>query len=294
MNVLPVHGDLAEVNPATTGREQRWRNRQHSWVRTSDGGFNPARYAVEPVDEMTAKGYVTANHYSGTYPAASRRFGLFINDVNGPDLVGVAVFGIPAQAAVLTNVFPDLAPYTEALELSRFVLEGTDGGAARAPGNSESWFLARCFEHLAAGGVRGIVSFADPVPRKVAGVLLFPGHVGTIYQASNAIYTGRGTPRTLTVLPDGTSLSDRAVQKVRQGERGHEYVERRLVALGARAPRAGEPARPWLLQALEDVAAVRVRHRGCLRYAMLTSRVDRRRVEVAGAALPYPKAPDAH
>lgn len=292
MSALPVHRDLAEISPATTGREQRWRNRQHSWVRTSDGGFDPARYTVEPVDETTAKGYVTTHHYSGTYPAASRRYGLYVNDADGPDLVGVAVFGIPAQAAVLTNVFPDLAPYTETLELSRFVLEGTNGGAARAPGNSESWFLARCFEQLAAGGVRGVVSFADPVPRKVAGQVLFPGHVGTIYQASNAVYTGRGTARTLTVLPDGTSLSDRSVQKVRRGERGHEYVERRLVALGARAPRAEERGGPWLTQALDDVGAVRVRHRGCLRYAMVTSRADRRRVKVAGTPLPYPKTAD--
>jgi hypothetical protein len=61
---------------------------------------------------------------------------------------------------------------------------------------------------------------------------LFPGHVGTIYRASNAVLTGRPTPRYVTVLRDGTSVSDRA-QKVRAQEVGHAYVERRLLALGA-------------------------------------------------------------
>jgi hypothetical protein len=34
---------------------------------------------------------------------------MFIHTPDGPDLVGVAVFGISAQPRVLTNVFPDLA-----------------------------------------------------------------------------------------------------------------------------------------------------------------------------------------
>lgn len=60
---------------------------------------------------------------------------------------------------------------------SRFVL------LDECPGNSESWFLARCFDALLADGVRGVVPFADPVPRRTAsGRLVMPGHVGTIYQ----------------------------------------------------------------------------------------------------------------
>jgi hypothetical protein len=254
---------------------------------------------VEPLDEAAAKAYVTRHHYSGSYPAASRRYGLYVDTEAGPDLVGVAVFGIPVQVRVLTNVFPDLEPYVESLELSRFVLEGaraTERGAPpeeRAPGNSESWFLARCFEQLAADGVRGIVSFADPVPRCVRGRLLFPGHVGTIYQASNAVFTGRSTPRTIVVLPDGTSLSDRSLQKVRQAERGHEYVERRLVALGAAGPRAGESGAVWLVEGLEEIGAVRLRHRGCFRYAMVTNRRDRTHLVIAPERQPYPKMADA-
>jgi hypothetical protein len=300
---LAPHGELGEVNPASNTC-QRWNDRQHSWVRRSAGGFDASRYTVLPIGEAVAKDYVTRHHYSGTYPAAARRFGMFLDVGDGPDLLGVAVFGIPAQAKVLTNVFPDLEPYVASLELSRLVLEGpvtahrpgdstASRGVERAPANSESWFLARCFEGLAAVGVRGVVSFADPVPRRVDGRLLFPGHRGTIYMASNAVYTGRGTARTITVLPNGMSISDRSLSKVRRAERGHEYVERRLIGLGAQAPRAGADGAAWLMGALEDVGAVRMRHRGCLRYAMVTSRHDRGKLLVAPLGLPYPKHADA-
>jgi hypothetical protein len=315
---LPEHGHLAEVNPSSTV-EQRWCDGWHSWVRRSEGGFNPDLYEVHPIAEAVAKSYVERMHYSATYVAASRRYGMFIRTADGPDLVGVAVFAIPAQARVLTNVFPDLVPYKESLELARFVLEGqpwqpTDTQPPprqRAPGNSETWFLGECLRYLAGDGVAGVVSFADPVPRILHGRTLFPGHIGTIYQASNAVLTGRSAARYLTVLPDGTSLSDRAIQKVRAHDVGHSYVERRLIALGARPLRAGmNPAR-WLLDALDDVHAVRLRHGGCLRYAMLTSRAARRHVRVRlpspynGQAahtvgtighltgLPYPKHVDA-
>jgi len=132
-------------------------------------------------------------------PAVKVQFGLY--DVSGGEsrLSGVAVFGVPVSTAVLTKPLPELRPYTESLECSRFVL------LDECPGNAESWFLARCFDALLADGARGIVSFADPVPRRTSsGVLVMPGHVGTIYAATNALYTGRATERTVKLLPDGT------------------------------------------------------------------------------------------
>ncbi|WP_432830824.1 hypothetical protein [Dactylosporangium sp. CA-092794] len=281
---LPEHGRLPEFDPSSTV-EQRWYGGWHSWVRRSDGGFNPDRYEVHPISDPVAKSYVERMHYSGSYVAASRRYGLFVRTPDGLDLVGVAVFAVPAQPRVLTNVFPELRPYVESLELARFVLEGQPLSAAgpsapagRAPGNSESWFLRQCYRFLAVDGIAGVVSFADPVPRVVAGRTLFVGHVGTIYQSSNAVLTGRSTPRYLIVLPDGTSLSDRALQKVRAQDVGHSYVERRLHALGARRLRAGMNPAVWVWDALDDVHAVRLRHGGNLRYAMLTSRAARREV----------------
>jgi hypothetical protein len=54
-----------------------------------------------------------------------------------------------------------------------------------------------------------------------------PGHVCTIYQASNFIYAGRGTPRTLILLPDGTALTARATATNRKGDRRRQGTRRR-------------------------------------------------------------------
>jgi hypothetical protein len=54
----------------------------------------------------------------------------------------------------------------------------------------ESWFLGQCARLAASTGLRGLVMFSDPIPRRRAdGTVVMPGHVGVIYQASNAIYT---------------------------------------------------------------------------------------------------------
>ena len=169
--------------------------------------------------------------------------------------------------------------------LSRFVL------ADDVPANGESWFLARVFAQAAATGIRGVVSFADPVPRRVGGRLLFPGHVGHIYQAVGGVFTGRSTPRTMTLLPTGEILNERSKSKVRARERGHEAVERRLVALGASPPRAGQRPAAWLAQALDDIGAVPLIHGGQYRYAWaIGNRAERREVRIALPAQPYPKA----
>lgn len=276
---------LTEINPASD-RCQRWNDGGHTWRHTSEGGFDPSRYTVEPIDDdTTAKTFVTGHHYSGTYPAAKLRYGLY---EQGRQLVGVLVFGIPTSTRALTLPFPDLEPYVESIELSRLVL------LDKVPANAESWFIARCFANAAAHGIRGVVSFADPVPRIVDGQVLFPGHVGTIYQASNAILCGRGTARTLTLLPDGTVLSARAMQKVRGQERGHDHVERRLRGHGAPIMLAGEQPAAWLTRALDDVGARKVRHRGNWRYCFpIGTRSQRRHVTLG---LPrtdtYPKTPD--
>lgn len=263
---------------------QRWTDRLPKWRHTSEGGFDRRRYDVAPIDEALARDYVVQHHYSASYPAARLRFGLFDSSWYGR-LVGVAVLSVPVQRAVLTKVLPDLEPYAESLELGRLVLSD------RVPANAESWFLARVFDLAARDGLRGVVSFSDPVARRNAmGARVFVGHVGTIYQASNATYTGRGTARTLYVLPDGTVLNDRALQKVRGQEQGAEYVERRLVEYGAPVRRSCEQPTRWLARVLPTVAHRQV-HRGNHRYVFTLGR-ERHRVRVAQPSLPYPKQVD--
>jgi hypothetical protein len=263
---------------------QRWRGHAQSWRHTSEGGFDARRFDVEAIaDDTTARRFVEAHHYSRSYPAARIRAGLYL----AGELVGVAVFGVPMQAKVLTAPFPALAPYSESLELSRFVL------LDQIPANAESWFLRRAFRLAAGEGVRGVVAFSDPVPRLLAdGTVLSPGHVGTIYQASNGLHTAqRGTPRTLLLGPDGRAISARALQKIRAGERGHAYAELQLVGWGATPRAAGEDPTRWLRAALGAAGVRRVRHPGNYRYLFRIG-PGRGRVTIGLSPAPYPKRQD--
>ncbi|MEU8544531.1 hypothetical protein AB0C52_31820 [Streptomyces sp. NPDC048717] len=269
---------------------QRWRGRRHSFRHVSEGGFDARRYKVEPLPETAAKAFVVGHHYSGSFPSARFRFGLYDTAGGEAQLRGVAVFGVPVTSAVLTRPLPDLQPYVESLECSRFVL------VDEVPANAESWFLARCFDELLVLGVRGVVSFADPVPRRDAsGALVAVGHVGTIYQATNAVYMGRATPRTVKLLPNGMVLNERMAQKVRRQEQGHEYAEKVLLRLGAPALRAGMDPKVWLREALETVGARNLRHHGVHRFVYRLGR-NRRERESIRLGLPtvsaYPKTPD--
>lgn len=245
--------------------------------------FDSTRYRVSTIGERTAKSYVVEHHYSRSYPASKWRFGMF----DGERLCGVLVFGVPTSVRVLTLPFPDLVPYVESIELSRLVVDDM------VPKNGESWFIARCLEKVQELGVRGVVAFADPTPRKVNGRNIHRGHVGTIYQASNAECLGRGTARLLTILPDGAVLNDRSAQKVRSRASGHIYVHDRLVGFGASPLADDDDSAEWLARALDEVGAVRLPHRGNWRYVFrLGNRSERRNIRLGLTVGPYPKLID--
>jgi hypothetical protein len=190
---------------------QRWRSGRASY-RPAGEVIDPRRYEVAAIDgpgaDNIARAFVVAHHYSASYPAARERIGLY----RGGALVGVAVFSHPAQDKVL-GCLP--CPKAEAVELGRLVLLDD------VPANGESWFIARTFAELRQRGYAGVVSFADPVPRSaVGGAVVFPGHLGVIYRATNAVYTGLATARTLRLLPDGRVFSERTRSKIRARERG--------------------------------------------------------------------------
>lgn len=278
---------LSRGGPASSAWCQRWRDHRSRWRHVGEAErFDPARYTVEPVEETHAREFVSTHHYLVSWPAAIHRFGLW--DRSDGQLVGVAVYAAPVQASVLSKVFPDLEAYRASVELARFVL------LDQVPANAESWCLARTFRHLLDRGVRGVVSFADPMPRLTPSGTVTPGHRGVIYMATNAIYTGRGTPRTLIVLPDHSILNGRTAQKIRRGEPGHQAAEQRLVSLGARARTPGQDARAWLREALDTIHATRIRHHGPHRYAfpLGKTRKDRDRITIGIPRAPYPRIAD--
>lgn len=257
--------------------------RVHSWRHRADGGFDAASYGAVRVDEATARPFVLDRHYSGTYPAGRLQYGMYDLTGAAPELVGVAVLSVPMNVKTLTGPFPRMEPYTESVELGRFVL------ADQVPGNGESWFIGRIVEMAAADGIRGIVAFSDPFGRTtLEGAAVFPGHIGTIYQAANFTYCGRGTARTLALLPDGAVLPARALSKVRRGEQGHQYVERQLVTYGADPRPEQMPGALWLPDALRQARVRPMRHAGNHRYCLAIG-PRRRRARSALPASPYPK-----
>jgi hypothetical protein len=84
---------------------QRWRARRDSY-RPVGEPIHTRLYEVAPIAiDGPAKDFVIHHHYSGSYPAARFRFGLYRHQV----LVGVAVFSHPCGDRGLTSVFPGTA-----------------------------------------------------------------------------------------------------------------------------------------------------------------------------------------
>jgi hypothetical protein len=259
---------------------QRWSyGRDH--YRHCGEPIRTTEHEVCAISEEQARSFVVEHHYSGTYPAARRRFGLF----HKGQLVGVAVLSVPVNDLTITQTL-GIHDARDGLELGRFVL------LDEVPGNGETWFLGRCFRCLRQEGFAGVVSFSDPCQRtNQHGELCFGGHYGCIYQSHNAVYLGRSTPRTLKLLPDGSVLSPRAMQKVRAGEKGVGYAVALLCRFGAASPASWEPDEltAWLRHWTHPSQGLcrDVRHRGNHKYAWSLSRWV-----CLPPGLAYPKQPD--
>jgi len=252
---------------------QRWRDRRGTY-RPNGEPIDTSHYEVAAIGEdRVAKAFVARHHYIGTVGAMRFRFGLY----RGSELAGVAAFTHPCSDAVLASL-PGKG--LERTELGRLVLLDD------VPANGESWFVARCFELLAAAGIVGVCAFSDDMPRTdAAGRRTFRGHVGTVYQATNAVYVGRARGGLLRLLADGSVLHGRALAKLRGRTKGWRYVADRLEGAGAAPLADGEDARAW---ADRWVAALTrpVRHPGNHKYLFGLGRSARRALP---AGLPYPK-----
>jgi len=130
-----------------------------------------------------------------------------------------------------------------------------------------------------------VVSFSDPVPRtKADGTIVHRGHIGICYQATSAIFLGRTEPRTIRLLPDGTLLNDRTIQKIRSGEQGWRYAAALLETFGAESVTSGD-REDWLKTWLPKLTR-RLKHSGNYKYGWAIARSARRYLP---DSLPYPK-----
>ena len=240
---------------------QRWRGGRASY-RPAGEPFDPRHFAVEPIEDRSAKDFVCQNHYSHSYVAARRRYGLILKEPFRPaELMGVAVFSVPMSQAVVPKYLG--VPADQGVELGRFVLLDAPQVAA----NSESWFLSRALKQLWRDlpEMKGVVSFCDPLERRDdAGQIVKFMHRGTVYKATNALFKGTTLPRRLVMSRCGRVVSERALQKLRNDEQGAAYAYRQLVALGAPPYRAGEGNAGYLTRALAEGGFRRIQHPGNL------------------------------
>lgn len=268
---------------------QRW-NAARATYRPAGEPIDTARYGVEEIDERSARAFIVRHHYSGTYPAALFRVGLFRSTpFQQSALVGVAVFSVPMNPhAIAKHTGTDAG-----CELGRLTL--LDDVEA----NGETFFLARAFDLLAAQRdasnsqrFRAVLSFSDPMARtSTDGTVTMPGHIGTIYQASNARYVGRSSSRTLILDQSGRNLSPRALSKIRNDETGAAYACEQLINAGAPRRHPHESGRDYVTRALAEGPFRRLQHPG--NYAYVFTIGDRRTrhetTRTLSPALPYPK-----
>ena len=267
--------------------DKRWVDRNERWVRHSTL-ISPTEYGVDVVREKDAKAFIIQHHYSGTMVAARLCVGLYRKTgVDQSRLVGVAAFSVPMQGAAITR-YTGFDP-NNGVELGRFVL------LPEVAFNGESWFLSRAFKLLkqekgGPGGIRSVISYADPLERRTPeGLLTKPAHAGQIYQATNAIYGGRSRAQYLWMCRDGRVLSRRSLNKIINQEVGHAYAARQLMAAGAPAREMLESPKEWVERVL-PLIATRIKHPGNFVFAFGLDSPARDLVRQTNAGgQPYPK-----
>ena len=116
--------------------------------------------------------FILGIHYAGRFPSVSKSYAL---EVDG-EVEGVITYGKPASSTLRTGIAgADMASHV--LELNRLCLRGNTK-------NDASWLVASSLKALADNHI--IVSYADT----------HQGHMGTVYQAANFLYTGLSAKRT--------------------------------------------------------------------------------------------------
>jgi hypothetical protein len=149
--------------------------------------LEPRRCHVAEVTYATVKTVLAEAHY----------LGLYVDNA----LAGVITFGTIPKNNASSICGPDRAP--SVLELTRLALYDW------APKNSESWFIAHAIHELRRirPDIHILISYADQSV----------GHVGTIYQATNWLYTGASTNDVVYVCETGEVLHPRTIGR-RKGD----------------------------------------------------------------------------
>ncbi len=199
------------------------------------------KLTIQPIPIAIARVPVERYHYLHSFPGGTR---LCLGVFHLTALQGVVVLGVgPRMAHRLVQG----AQPPDGLTLTRLWLDDA------LPRNSESWAIGQTVRFLRQHTpVKFLLSYADPRA----------GHVGTIYQATNWIYTGLSQAQPALDLGDGIARHTRSV-----GSALGTYSVAYLQAQG--------------------INAQRIPGTGKHRYVLFVDRRWRKRLAVA--TFPYPK-----
>ena len=131
----------------------------------------PDTWTVRKIAGGVGRDFIKEHHYSRGCHNGPMCWGLFDND----ELIGVCAFATPNSENVRASIFgPEYKDHVT--ELHRLVV------LDKTPTNTESWFIARALKGLLKyrPQIWAVITFADSTQE----------HLGIIYQATNAIYTG--------------------------------------------------------------------------------------------------------
>lgn len=139
-------------------------------------------YYIKKISYQLAMSMVTKYHYLKRVAPCSYAFGLY--EINGDKnslflsdrLVGVICYGTPSSATLRRGICGD-EHKENVIELTRLWIEDS------TPKNAESYLIGNTLRLV---NKEIIVSFSE----------IEYGHIGTVYQATNFIYTGLSAKRT--------------------------------------------------------------------------------------------------
>jgi hypothetical protein len=129
-------------------------------------------YAIKQINYKQAMNIVVEHHYLHRKCPCSIAFGLFLGD----EIKGVICYGTPSSAPLRSGIAGNENAFN-VIELTRLWV------CDSVPKNGESFLIGNTLKKC---GKEIVVSFAE----------IDQGHVGTVYQASNWIYTGLSAKRT--------------------------------------------------------------------------------------------------
>lgn len=127
---------------------------------------------VGPVEQIDVREFCRRWHYTNSGGSALWNYGLY----DGPTMVGIVAYNLPTRRACASVFGEEYA--ANVAHMGRLVC------ADDAPRNSESRLIGASLKMLAVDkpNIWAVLTFAAQDE----------GHVGYVYQATNAIYTGTG------------------------------------------------------------------------------------------------------